>query len=67
MSVAERRPLADVKEVAAYLGVPVKTIYTWQYRGTGPRFAKVGKHLKARWSDVEAWLDSQSTGGGAAA
>jgi excisionase family DNA binding protein len=57
-----RRPLASTKEVAEYLGVPVKTIHTWRYNKTGPRFIKVGKHLKARWSDVDAWLDQQAEG-----
>lgn len=61
-----RRPLASAQEVADYLGVSLRTIYTWQYRGTGPRFKKVGKHLKARWSDVDAWLDEQDAGGVAA-
>jgi len=63
----ERRPLASAQEVADYLGVSIKTIYTWQYTKTGPRFMRVGKHLKARWSDVESWLDKQATDGGRAA
>lgn len=61
MVAVQRRPLASTREVAEYLGVPLKTIYVWQQKGTGPRFARVGKHLRARWSDVDAWLDAQGT------
>ncbi|WP_374215326.1 helix-turn-helix transcriptional regulator [Streptomyces sp. NEAU-Y11] len=64
---APRRPLASAQEVADYLGVPIKTLYGWKQKGTGPRLMKVGKHLKARWSDVETWLDQQSQDKGAAA
>lgn len=56
----ERVALASPAEVAAHLGVPVKTLYQWKYRGTGPAALKVGRHLRYRWRDVEAWLDQQS-------
>ena len=48
------------KEVASWLGVPVGTLYAWSYRGNGPQTIKVGRHLRYRPSDVEAWLDSQA-------
>ena len=51
---AER--LLSVQELADYLEVPVKTIYTWRHRNTGPRGFRVGKHLRFRWCDVESWL-----------
>jgi len=51
---AER--LLSVQELADYLEVPVKTIYTWRHRNTGPRGFRMGKHLRFRWSDVESWL-----------
>lgn len=49
-------PLLTVNDLAAYLDVPVKTIYTWRHRSTGPRGIKVGRHLRFRWVDVEMWL-----------
>lgn len=57
------RPLATTAEVAAYLGedFPVRTLEMWRYRGTGPRFLKVGRHIRYRWSDVEAWLATQES------
>lgn len=65
----QRRPLGAVPEVAAYLGVPVQTLYTWRTKGMGPRGMRVGKHLRYRWSDVDAWLERQAdqpVGAGAA-
>ncbi|MFD0003547.1 helix-turn-helix transcriptional regulator [Streptomyces sp. NPDC127178] len=49
-------------ELAGYLGLPVATLAQWTYRGTGPRSIKVGRHVRYRMSDVEAWLDAQSRG-----
>ena len=48
--------LLSAQELAVYLEVPVKTIYTWRHRSTGPRGFRVGKHLRFRWCDVESWL-----------
>ncbi len=49
-------PLLSVKELASYLDVPVKTIYTWRHRRGGPKGFRVGKHLRFRWNDVQVWL-----------
>jgi len=51
-----RERLLSVQELADYLEVPVKTIYTWRHHKTGPRGFRVGKHLRFRWGDVEAWV-----------
>jgi excisionase family DNA binding protein len=56
----DQRPLANVDQVAEFLGVPVQTLYQWRYKGTGPRASKVGVHIRYRWSDVERWLDQQA-------
>lgn len=58
---AERDQLATPADVAAYLGVPVKTLYQWKYRGIGPSVHKVGRHLRYRWREVDAWLDAQTS------
>jgi excisionase family DNA binding protein len=50
--------LLSPSELAGYLGVPVKTIYQWHHRGSGPRYLKVGRHVRYRRSDVELWLES---------
>jgi predicted DNA-binding transcriptional regulator AlpA len=56
----ERRRLGTAEEVSEYLQVPVKDLYQWRHKGTGPRASKVGKYLRYRWADVEAWLDEQA-------
>lgn len=48
--------LLSVEELADYLEVPVKTIYTWRHRNTGPKGFRAGKHLRFRWGDVQAWV-----------
>lgn len=55
------RPLGSTEQVASYLQVSPRTLDDWAYRGTGPHFSKVGKHRRYRWSDVEKWLESQSS------
>ncbi len=55
-----RRPLASAEEVADFLGVPLNTVYVWNHRRTGPTAHKVGRHLRYRWTEVEAWLDAQA-------
>lgn len=55
-----RRPLAGSAEVAEYLDVPLGTLDQWASRGGGPRFSKVGKHRRYRWTDVEKWLDEKA-------
>lgn len=54
--------LVEPKEVADYLVVPAATLAQWRYLGQGPRFLKVGRFVRYRWSDVEAWLAGQSRG-----
>jgi predicted DNA-binding transcriptional regulator AlpA len=42
------------QELAGY-GVPVKTPAEWASKGTGPRYAKFGRHVRYRLSDVIDW------------
>lgn len=55
--MTERKPLADPRQVAAYLGVAEKTLRQWRYLKTGPKFTKAGGRIRYRWSDVEKYLD----------
>lgn len=56
-------PLIDITELAAYLGVPVGTVYDWRTSGKGPRADRIGKHLKFAVSDVRIWVEQQREGG----
>lgn len=53
-----RRPLATPQQIAEYLGVPLGTVYQWSSRGGGPRMSRVGRHLRAKWEDLDAYLDA---------
>jgi excisionase family DNA binding protein len=47
------------QDLAAYLAIPLKTIYRWRYLGEGPAGYRVGRHVRYKREDVEAWLDGQ--------
>lgn len=51
--------LATPVDVAEYLQVPVKTLAEWRSRGTGPRYSKVGHHVRYDWAHVREWVVSQ--------
>jgi excisionase family DNA binding protein len=53
---AADEPLLDVAWLADYLGVPVRTVYSWRLRDLGPPAYVVGRHLKFRKSEVDLWL-----------
>jgi excisionase family DNA binding protein len=48
--------------VAEVLGVPRATLYEWRYRREGPPAIKIGRHLRYRPADVEAWIDARRLG-----
>ena len=50
--------LLSVGDLADYLQVPHNTLYQWRHHGVGPRALRIGKYLRYRRSDVEAWLES---------
>ncbi|MEJ2864556.1 helix-turn-helix domain-containing protein [Actinomycetospora flava] len=47
--------LWSVDDVSAYLGIPVKTLYQWKWRGEGPPVRKIGRHLRYAPDQVRAW------------
>lgn len=50
--------LLTQQETAALLKVSVSTLKRWRTVGTGPRYLRVGRAVRYRRSDVEAWLRS---------
>lgn len=45
--------------LAQTLSIPQRTIDDWRYRGVGPTWLRIGKHVRYRMSDVEDWLRSK--------
>ncbi len=48
-----------IEELARELGVPVRTIYSWRVKGSGPRGATFGRHVRFRRVDVDAWVETR--------
>ena len=61
--VARQRELTDrllgPEEVAACLGVPLRTICRWRSQREGPRGYRGGRHVRYRLVDVERWLEDR--------
>jgi predicted DNA-binding transcriptional regulator AlpA len=47
------------QDLADRYGVPVKTPAQWASKGTGPRYAKIGRHVRYLLSDVIDWERKQ--------
>ncbi len=43
-------------DLADFLGVPLKTIYSWRARNIGPPAYRVGRHLRYDPVEVKSWL-----------
>jgi predicted DNA-binding transcriptional regulator AlpA len=56
-------PLHGLQWLSEYLGaeepIPLRTIYNWRLRGEGPPADRVGKYLRYRRSEVDAWLEGR--------
>lgn len=53
----------SIADLADREGVPMSTVYRWNSTGTGPKYLRVGKHVRYRVSDVERWEDARVSGG----
>ena len=52
----EHDRLLTAEDLASFLDIPIKTLYSWRYRGEGPVGFRVGKHIRYRWADIERWI-----------
>lgn len=57
---AQAPELIDAPRLADYLGVTPQALSNMRAAGTGPRYLKLGRNVRYRWSDVEAWLDENT-------
>jgi excisionase family DNA binding protein len=55
-------PVLTTSELAAHLGVRVQTIHDLRHSGRGPRGIRVGRELRYRLSEVNAWLSKLEQG-----
>lgn len=52
-------PLMTADDVASVLGIPPSTLANWRYQGLGPRYLRIGRHVRYEVRDLEAWLRTQ--------
>ncbi|GAB3718779.1 helix-turn-helix transcriptional regulator [Nocardiopsis nanhaiensis] len=58
--------LLGASQLSEYTGIPVQTLANWRWRGEGPPWFKLGRHVRYRIAEVEKWLDDNAQGGAAA-
>jgi len=45
-------------QAAVYTGLPEKTLEEYRRKGTGPKFSRVGKHVRYNRRHIDHWLES---------
>jgi hypothetical protein len=55
--VDEQPPRTPVEE-ADYLGIPERTLSQWRWLGRGPRWVRIGRHVRYPRADTQEWLDA---------
>lgn len=55
----------STRELADELGLAPITIEIWRAKGQGPRYVKIGRTVRYRRQDVDAWLTAHMVGGAA--
>lgn len=51
--------LLTTHDLAEQLRLADETVRYWRHVGVGPRYLKVGRNIRYRTADVEAWLKSR--------
>ncbi|MCD2262454.1 helix-turn-helix domain-containing protein [Dietzia aurantiaca] len=62
-----RKGLLDPPTVAEDFGVTVQRLAEWRHKGIGPSYVKVGRLIRYRAEDIDAWLDANTVKTGDAA
>jgi predicted DNA-binding transcriptional regulator AlpA len=57
--LSELPPWSSPQELAAWLAVPVASVYRWNQLRTGPRPTRCGKHVRYSRRAIAAWLEEQ--------
>jgi excisionase family DNA binding protein len=57
--------LIDEPTLAVRLGVSRSTLQSWRYAGRGPRYIKLGRMVRYRNADVDAYLRANTRGSAA--
>ncbi|MDR1633995.1 MAG: helix-turn-helix domain-containing protein [Bifidobacteriaceae bacterium] len=52
--------LLSTSEAAEFLRVPRQTLARWRCDGKGPSYSKIGKHVRYRQADLDAWVETET-------
>ena len=63
--MSQKDHLHDTHSACVYLAgsekpLQVNTLEIWRVQGRGPKYIKVGRFVRYRESDLDAWLDSRT-------
>jgi excisionase family DNA binding protein len=50
----------SLQQISDELGVPLRTLYAQRCKGEGVPGYRIGKHVRVRRSDLNAWLERQA-------
>ncbi|QDG76717.1 AlpA family transcriptional regulator [Labrenzia sp. PHM005] len=51
--------LLNETKAAEYLGLSIRTLQAWRVRGEGPVFVKLGRAVRYRPDDLQAWVNDR--------
>lgn len=56
----DRNEWLSLEQIAEELGVPLRTLYAQRSKGNGVPGYRIGKHIRVRRDDLDAWLTEQA-------
>ncbi|MDR1112414.1 MAG: helix-turn-helix domain-containing protein [Bacteroidales bacterium] len=54
-----KEKLLNTKNLAEFLGISAATIIQYRRNGNGPEYIKLGRLVRYRNMDIEAWLETK--------
>lgn len=60
LHVLRKKGLLSPEDLAEFLRVPLGSVYKWRATGSGPRGARVGRHVRYTAESVARWLEQQA-------
>jgi hypothetical protein len=58
ITTSEDLPPRTTAELAEFLRLSPRVLTQWRYLGKGPRWIKVGRHVRYPQEDTQEWLDA---------
>jgi excisionase family DNA binding protein len=46
-------------QLSEHLQIPEETLRKWRIAGTGPKYVRIGKHIRYRRMQVDRWLEQR--------